>query len=403
LIAVPTTSPKKLAVVVLVVTALIGACGAAGSSTANRTQNPSVRRANDRTSPPPGGPPPLGTPAPAAAPSDRNIYANDGPNMLSPATAGALYRIYVPNSESDSVDVIDPATLKVVNHFKVGHNPQHVVPSWDLKTLYVTNDLSNTLTPIDPTTSERAPTTIPAVDPYNMYFTPDGASAIIVAEAQRRLDFVDPHTFALQESVPVQCGGVDHIDFAADLSYLIATCEFSGQLLKLDLKTRRIVGYLSIGGMPQDIKLDPAGQVFYVADMVNGGVHEIDGDSFTKIGFLATGPETHGLYPSRDAKDLYVANRGGRLNQGSVSVVDFSTRQVVATWPVPGGGTPDMGGVSPDGKVLWLSGRRSREIYAFDTTTGTLLARIRVGTGPHGLCVWPQPGTYSLGHTGILR
>jgi hypothetical protein len=26
-----------------------------------------------------------------------------------------------------------------------------------------------------------------------------------------------------------------------------------------------------------------------------------------------------------------------------------------------------------------------------------------VGNGPHGAAVWPQPGRYSIGHTGILR
>jgi YVTN family beta-propeller protein len=342
-------------------------------------------------------------PAPPGPVSDRNVYANDTAGALTGAALAAVPRVYVPNSDSHSVDVIDPGTMTVVDHFNVGRNPQHVVPGWDLKTLYVTNDLSNSLTPIDPTTGKVAGPTIPVDDPYNLYFTPDGSSAIVVAEAHHHLDFRDPHTFALQETVDVGCKGVDHIDFSADGSYLIATCEFSGQLLKLRLSDRKILGYLTTGGMPQDIKLDRAGRVFYVADMNAGGLHEIDGDRFIEIGFLPTGPETHGLYPSRDAKVMYVANRGGPNAKGSVSVVDFDTRQVVATWPVPGGGTPDMGGVSADGSTLWLSGRRSREVYAFDTATGALRARIPVGKGPHGLCVWPQPGTYSLGHTGILR
>jgi hypothetical protein len=73
----------------------------------------------------------------------------------------------------------------------------------------------------------------------------------------------------------------------------------------------------------------------------------------------------------------------------------------VATWHV--GGSPDMGGVSADGNVLWLSGRYNREVYAISTRGGRVLARIPVGAAPHGLCVWPQPGRYSLGHTGILR
>src|SRR5207249_8692618 len=138
-----------------------------------------------------------------------------------------------------------------------------------------------------------------------------------------------------------------------------------GQLFKLDLRSDRIVGYLPVGGAPQDVKLEPAGKVFYVADMRANGVHEIDGDTFTSLGFLPTGPEAHGLYVSRDSKYLYVSNRGGPRNRGSVSVVDFATRRVETTWEIPGGGTPDMGGVSADGKVFWLSGRRRREVNAF--------------------------------------
>ena len=62
-----------------------------------------------------------------------------------------------------------------------------------------------------------------------------------------------------------------------------------------------------------------------------------------------------------------------------------------------------MGGVSADGRVLWLSGRYDGEVYAISTRTGKLLHRIQVGNGPHGMAVWPQPGRYSIGHTGILR
>ena len=131
----------------------------------------------------------------------------------------------------------------------------------------------------------------------------------------------------------------------------------------------------------------------------------IDGDKFTEIGFIPTGPGTHGLYPSRDATKLYVANRGydgHRMRPGSISVIDFATRQVVANWPIPGGGSPDMGNVSADGKTLWLSGRYNSAVYAIDTTSGAV-TKIPVGKEPHGLAVWPQPGRYSLGHTGNMR
>ena len=150
--------------------------------------------------------------------------------------------------------------------------------------------------------------------------------------------------------------------------------------------------------MPQDVKLSRDGRVFYVADMMANGVWEVNGDTFTVTGFLHTGGGAHGLYPSRDARFLYVSNRSA----GTVSVISLRTKRVVATWTIPGG-SPDMGGVSADGNVLWLSGRYDAEVYAISTRTGRLLARIPVGSGPHGLCVWPQPGRYSLGHTGIMR
>jgi YVTN family beta-propeller protein len=329
-----------------------------------------------------------------------NVYANDAVGMLSGVVRRARPLIYVPNSLSNTVDEIDPRTLRVVRQFSVGALPQHVTPSWDLKTLYVLNDLGNSLTAINPVTGE--PTrTIPVEDPYNMYFTPDGRYAIVVAERLSRLDFRDAHTFKLHKSVPVPCRGVDHMDFSADGTYAIASCEFSGALIKIDIPRERVVRtmFLRVGSMPQDVKLSPDGRVFYVADMARGGVWEIDGKRWLIDGFLRTGAGAHGLYPSRNSKDLYVTNRG----EGSISVVSFRTRRVIRKWYIPGGGSPDMGNVSADGNVLWVSGRWNDVVYAIDTHNGKLLAKIPVGHSPHGVCVWPQPGRYSLGHTGILR
>jgi DNA-binding beta-propeller fold protein YncE len=365
-----------------------GAKHAADTTTA-RHRDHEPRRALERARPKPLRPPPT-----------RNVYAADSRGMLSPAVRGARPLVYVPNSQSDSVDEIDPKTFKVVRHFSVGALPQHVTPSYDLKTLYVLNDLGNSVTPIDPRTGAPG-RSIPVDDPYNLYFTPDGRYAIVVAERLSRLDFRFPHSFRLHHSLRVPCRGVDHLDFSPDGRYLIATCEFSGQLLKVDVRRERVIGLISLpgGGIPQDVKLSPDGKLFYVADMGRGGVWIVTGAPFRARGFIRTGAGTHGLYVSRDATRLYITNRG----EGSVSVLDLHTRRLVAKWRIPGGGSPDMGNVSASGRVLWLSGRWNNVVYALDTRTGRLLAKIPVGASPHGLCVWPQPGRYSLGHTGILR
>ncbi|OFW97682.1 MAG: hypothetical protein A3D94_18215 [Alphaproteobacteria bacterium RIFCSPHIGHO2_12_FULL_66_14] len=335
-------------------------------------------------------------------------------SILSPAVEAALPLVYVPNRASNDVSVIDPTTLQVIDRFKVGINPQHVVPSWDLRTLWVNNNAEGrtdgSVTPIDPRTGKPG-TAIAVDDPYNMYFTPDGRSAIVVAEALRRLDFRDPQTMRLQYSIAVpDCPGINHGDFSMDGRYAIFTCEFAGRLVKIDLADRVVVGSLKLsrGRMPQDARFSPDGKVLFVSDMRADGVFVIDGERFIEIGFIATGVGAHGLQPSRDGRKLYVSNRGSHRilgppkGPGSVSVIDVVSRVVEATWWIPGGGSPDMGAVSVDGKQLWLSGRFDDEVYVIDTATGAVRT-VRVGKEPHGLAVWPQPGRYSLGHTGHMR
>src|SRR5207237_625919 len=157
-----------------------------------------------------------------------NIYASTGANELAPEAAKALPMVYVPNSRGGTVTEIDPRT------FPTGKVPQHVVPAYDLKTLWVANNSSNSLTPIDPATGQEGKT-VRVDDPYNMYFTPDGKYALVIAEARRRIDFRDPQDMQLEKSLSVECKGLDHVEFTADNKYAIATCEFSGQLVKIDL------------------------------------------------------------------------------------------------------------------------------------------------------------------------
>ena len=366
-----------------------------------------------------------------------NLYSETRFDQLAPELRNDLRRVYVPNLRSNDVTVIDPDTLKVVDRFKVGRSPQHIVPSWDLRTLWVANNAERgrdgSLTPINPRTGKPGKA-IQVDDPYNLYFSPDGRSAIVVAEAKHRLDFRDPKTLALQYSIEVpNCAGINHGDFSMDGRYAIFTCEFAGTVSKIDLVNKSLIGYLKLAlpktrfkdsvtspnpleteictvsrGMPQDIRISPNGKLFYIADMATDGIHIIDGASFKEIDFVATGVAPHGLYPSRDGKFLFIANRGShaihgkRKGPGSVTVIDFASNKPVANWPVPGGGSPDMGNVSNDGKWLWLSGRFDDVVYRFDTANGRV-DQIKVGQEPHGLTVWPQPGRYSLGHTGNLR
>ncbi|MFF2014079.1 beta-propeller fold lactonase family protein [Streptomyces sp. NPDC058195] len=392
----PPTTTRTAALLGGVLLALLTGCGTSGGPRAVQavgSEAAALPPTSAQATPPglPGMPPVL---------DSKDVYAADR-GGLSPVVKDFPSRIYVPNTNSDTVSVIDPATYKVIKTVKVGRQPQHVVPSWDLKTLWVNNDIGDSLTAIDPATG-RTGRTVPVSDPYNLYFTPDGTYAVVMASMDRQLVFRDAHTMKTARTVPVDCEGVNHADFSTDGRYFIVSCEFSGELLKVDTAAMKVVAQqkLPLGGaMPQDVKLSPDGSTFYIADMIADGIWVLDGKKFTTPKLLRTGKGAHGLYVSRDSREMYISNRG----EGSVSVFDFAGRRLVKKWHLPGGGSPDMGGVSADGKVLWLSGRYDAEVYAIDTATGKQLARIPVGSGPHGLAVYPQPGRYSLGHTGVFR
>jgi YVTN family beta-propeller protein len=333
-----------------------------------------------------------------------NVYADAGTDMLSDAAKAAKPLVYVPHTKSGEVRVIDPTTFATVGTYRLGGELQHVVPSWDMQTLYATDDTMNKVVPFDPATGAPG-AAIPVTDPYNMYFTPDGSAAISVAERLRRLVFYDPHTWAEQGELPTpDCAGIDHADFTPDGRTAVFTCEFAGRVAVVDVASRTLLRMIDMPHRntmmgPQDIKLAPDGSVFYIADSDQNGVWVLDGAATKVIREIPTGTGTHGLYLSRDATQLYVTNR----HEGSVSVLDAYTGAPITKWHIPGGGSPDMGNVTADGSQLWLSGRYDRSVYVLSTADGHLIQKIAVGSGPHGLCVWPQPGRYSLGHTGITR
>ncbi|MDL2335933.1 MAG: cytochrome D1 domain-containing protein [Chloroflexota bacterium] len=334
-------------------------------------------------------------PASVAA-DDVNVYANIGASNLDPALAGLHPIVYVPNELGASVTVIDATTLKVVKTIRVGSYPHHVTPAWDLRSLLVNNMRSNALTVIDPWSIAKVGR-VPMAAPYNLYFTPDGTTAIDIAEPLDRIVFYDRATWANLGRVEIPSRGPDHADFSADGSYFLVSTEYGGWVYKVDVAQRAIVGALKVGGSPVDIKLSADSSIFYVANQGRGGVSLVDAMSMTEIGFLPTGAGTHGFAVSRDGTSLYTSNR----RAGTISVIDFATRAVVATWDV--GGSPDMLSVSIDGTQLWASNRWNDNVSVIDTGDGNVMTRIKAGNGPHGLTYFPQPGRFSLGHNGVYR
>lgn len=398
----------------------LSACS--GSQTGTEAQT-SVSKTSGATSSTPATSTGARTSATTAA-ADTAPYAHIGAGDLTGAALHAKRLVYVPNQVAGTLQIIDPDTRKVIKRVRVPSSPEHVVPNWDMTRLWVNSDKGDALTPIDPATGEVG-TPVPLRDPYNLYFTPNGKYALVMAERFRSIDVRDAHTMKLVRSLHVpMCAGVNHGDFTADLKTFVASCEFSGRLLVVDADATRLIKVIDLnpvktpgatppgamGGprnglvmgataMPQDVRLTPDGKWFMAADMLRNGVWFVDAHTFKLDHFVPTELGAHGIYPSRDARRVFVSNR----DAGSITVFDAATNKPMTTWKLPGHATPDMGGVTTDGSQLWLSGRYSGEVYVIDTSNGHLIDRIPTDAGPHGLLVWPQPGRFSLGHTGNMR
>ena len=352
----------------------------------------------------PGMPPVIGN----------DVYSQTRAGMLAPQVRRDPSLLYVPDSQGSTVTVISQRTHRIVRVIPTGYLSQHVVPSYDLRTLITNSSYADELVEINPRTGRRT-RSVPMTRPYNLYFTPDGRTAVVMIEQHNTIRFADAHTFhTIKDVRNPGCLGPNHADFSGNGRFFVVSCEFSGELLKVSTLGRRVVGVLKLDphptaratssmtmgrSVPQDVRLSPDGRTFYVADMGTNELRLIDARTFRQRRTIALPRMPHGLYPSRNGKDMYISDRGA----GRVSVLSFATNRIVDTWTIPGGGSPDMGGVSADGKTLWLSGRYDGVVYGFDTRSGRLIAKIPVGGSPHGIAVWPQPGRYSLGHTGNMR
>ena len=197
--------------------------------------------------------------------------------------------------------------------------------------------------------------------------------------------------------------GVDHMDYTADGRKALVSCEFAGRMIVVDLVHERVVKRIALrpGAMPQDVKLSPDGRTFYVADMaMSNGVWLIDAHTLRKIRFQPTGTGAHGLYPSRDSKVLFVSNRERGLDHAHLVRHAAPDREVA---PARTAARRTWAASRPTAACCGSAAATTPRSTRSRRPPGACCTASRVGKGPHGMCVWPQPGRYSIGHTGILR
>jgi DNA-binding beta-propeller fold protein YncE len=328
------------------------------------------------------------------------VHSATGRGMLAPHARGLPARAYLSSPESGTVLVLDQRTFRIMKRLRVGGHPRLILPSADLRRLLV--DVGGgTLVPVDPATGN--PGRPVRVGGHDLYFTPDGLTALVLADG--RIDVRDLRTLKLLGSFTVPCARAGPADFTADGGHLLAGCPATGRLLRIDPARRAVTGQLTLspGANPQSIRLAPDGGGFYVADQAHGGVWKVDAATLRTTAFLRTGHGARALQPSHDRTRLFVTNSA----DASVSVIDTAAHTVIGRWRLPRGATPTAAALNTDGTRLWLSG--NRRLYVLDTRTGRLVHQLvhqplpQAALTDPALCLYPQPGRRSLGHTGLFR
>ena len=259
-----------------------------------------------------------------------DVYRGTAPNLVSTAAIRFPERVYVPDEASGDLFVIDPTTYQIIDRYHVGASAQHVTPDWDLQRLYVecVFEGSGRLAIIDPL-SGKLSGGIDMLGPYNLYFPPDGSTAIVVVDRANpgvQMYFYDRATWTLKSSLFVPYAGADHMDFTPDGHYGLISTEYAGYVVKVDVLNPAVVGAVNVGGKPVDSRLSPDGSVFYVANQGRHGVSVIDWQSMQEIDFFRTDRGAHGLAFSRDRKVMYITNR----DAGTLSVYDLASKSVTA-------------------------------------------------------------------------
>ncbi|WP_372588197.1 YncE family protein [Acidovorax sp. BLS4] len=291
--------------------------------------------------------------------------------------------VFVLNSLEADISVIDPATWTETSRIPTGKEPHHMYLTPDEKSLVVANALADTLTFIDPKTAQVQRTVRGIVDPYHLRFTPDMKWLITAANRLNHVDFYrwDGKDLTLVQRVAT-AKTPSHLWVDSQSRTVYSTMQDSDELVAIDIATQKIKWRIRTGAMPADIYGSPDDKFLFIgltgSDSVE--VFDVSENAPRSVQRIKTGSGAHAFRGAGDKRHVFVSNRVAN----TISKIDMVKRQVVDTYPAPGG--PDCMDVSADGRWIYVSARWARKMLVIDTVERKVVQKINVGKSPHG--VW---------------
>ena len=272
--------------------------------------------------------------------------------------AASTVRIIQTNSAGDSVNIIDPATDKVVGEIpgiEVNHG---AAAAPDGSRYYISNEAESTLDVVD-AKSLKITRHIPLTGhPNNIAISKDGRRVYVaIVQAPGAVDVIDTSSLEKVKTLQLK-GGVHNTYVTPDDKFVVAGSVVGKLLTIIDRKTEEKVWELAF----------------------DNGVRPI---AFEQN-------------PDGSTKRLFIQ----LSNLHGFAVVDFAARKEVSrvNLPAPPEGkkpdidaTPSHGiGVSPDGKTLWVDSSLNNKVYCYSLPDLKLMGGVDVGRTPDWLTFTPD-------------
>jgi YVTN family beta-propeller protein len=315
-------------------------------------------------------------------------------------------RIYITNSAGNTVDVVDPATNKIVQVIQGIELPHGVVFSPDGSRVYISNESESVVDVVDGD-SGRILSKVPlSGHPNNLTITKDGKRVLVgIREGTGALDVIDTTTGQRIKSIPVS-GPVHNVYVTPDGKFAVSGSIDAKTITVVDLQSDQKVWDLNLGTgvrpMAFDVNADGStNRIFAQLSGFNGfGVVSFEKHAEIQriklpdqpggygVAEGRMGTPSHGIGIAPDGKSLWiastVANAIFQYSLPTLELVGHVELPVVHTLGVekPTGSVPEWITFTPDSKTLYLSNSGDRSISAIDTATRRIVAIIPAGEVP---------------------
>ena len=299
---------------------------------------------------------------------------------LGAAVSGDELLAYL-TSFSGIVTPINTATNILGTPIPVGTTPLGVVITPDAKTVYVANFGSNNVTPINTATNTAGAPIPVGSNPTGLAVTPDGKTVYVANEVSNSVTPISTATNTAGTPIPTGHQGPFGVAVTPDGKTVYVGNVFDFTISVISTATNSVVATIPLAVEPFGLAVTPDGKTVYVATG-SSTVTPIDIATNTLGTPIPVGPGPNGVAVSPDGKTVYVTN----FNSGAVTPINTATN--VAGTPIPVGTMPEIfPGICSNGNALLTSGR------TFVARTSGALA-CTLASGPTG-----SPGPVFTGGT----